>query len=183
MTMRASWSTLLSSTSSSSRPTNDVTCSGRLPGNASRVRIAGNSRWQGRPRPPGRSAQVARGRAGAARRDRQARGHPAIVRHQLRGAERHEDLLPVRHRHQPGRPIWRGAVVVAVSQLRLAGVHPHTHLQGLVRVPLRHGKRVLCRDRGLQRVPCRREHCMHAVARRLDDVPVVRAIASRKISS
>ena len=50
-------------------------------------------------------------------------------RTQLARRHRHHDLAAVRHSHQPGSTVHRTAVVVAVAQLRLAGVHPHPHPQ------------------------------------------------------
>ncbi len=84
------------------------------PANASSDRSGGNSR-RARGARPGTPARAAPGRAAGARRGRPARRRrPATS--SCRG-RRHHDLAAVRDRHEPRRPVHRGAVVVAVAQL------------------------------------------------------------------
>ena len=58
------------------------------------------------------------------------------VGNQFLGGEREHDLPTVRDRHQPCRPVERGAVVVAFALLRGAGVDAHAHAQGARLAPL-----------------------------------------------
>ncbi len=90
---------------------------------------------------------------------------------ELAGDERHQDLAAVAHRHQPGRPVQRRTVVVAVAQLRSAGVHTHAHPQraGLgPRFGAQRELRVDCRIHGLGRA---REGGEEPVPGRLHHVP------------
>ena len=92
-----------------------------------------------------------------------------VVARDLLGCVRHHDLAPVRRGRHPGRPVHRGAVVVAVAQLGRAGVEAHPHLQRLGEVPRLGPERPLRGDGGADRVMGIGEHCVGAVARGLDD--------------
>ena len=118
-----------------SRPTNELACNGRFPGNASNVRNGPNSRSRSgcdHLEQPLGSAQVTQPVLPEV-------DDPAVLGHrvveELFGRERHDDLAAVRHRHQPRGAVHRGAVVVAVASLGLAGMDPHPDPQRLRAVP------------------------------------------------
>ncbi len=86
----------------------------------------------------------------------------------------HSCSLVVRGRHDPRGPIQHRPEVVTVSAMRDPRVNPHANRQRTRRTPRLAEElqlRVGCRR---HRGPGRREHRMHAVARRLDHVPTVR---------
>ncbi len=76
---------------------------------------------------------------------------------------------------QACRAVRRRPVVVAVAELGFAGVQPHADPQRRGVDQLLTRERELRLDRGADRVAGGREHGVHAVARRLHDVPAVRA--------
>ncbi len=107
---------------SCSRPTKLVSCTGRFDACASSERIGGNSV----PRPGATSWNTRSGRVRSRRRcsprSTQIDVGGEHVTRELLGRVRDEHLAAVRDRHQPRRPVDRGAVVVAVASLGAAGV-------------------------------------------------------------
>ena len=105
-----------------SRPMNDVTCGGRLPGSESSQ--DGGPKSTGRPGPV--SWKMRSGRARSRRRcsPRSTKLEVVVegVARELFGRERHEDLAAVRRVHQAGGAIDRRTVVVAVAELGVTGV-------------------------------------------------------------
>ena len=85
-----------------------------------------------------------------------------------------EHLTTVADRHQPGRPIQLGAVIVAITHTRFAGMHTHPHLHHHAlhrRLPRQH---LLRRQRRLQRVTSSTERGVEPVTRGLHHIPGVR---------
>ena len=82
---------------------------------------------------------------------------------ELAGHPRHQDLAAVPHRHQARRVIQGRAVVVAVADLRLAGVNAHPHPQGAGLVPRFGAQRELGVDCSGDRVGRARERNEKAV--------------------
>ena len=121
------------STTACSRPMNDVTCGGRLPGTESsearRIEVVGQAR-AGQLEDPLGPGEVAE--AMLAEID-EAQIVVERVARQLLGRERHEDLPALRRRHQARGAVDGRAVVVAVAELGVAGVHtdPHPQRPGL----------------------------------------------------
>ena len=90
------------------------------------------------------------------------------VAHDLLGGVRHHHLFAVGGGHDPGGPVGRGAVVVAVAGDRVTGVEAHPHPQ-----PARHGPRLgderpLGGERGVEGVAGGDEDRVEAVAGGLD---------------
>ena len=186
VTSRASASASAIAASSSSRPTNACAAAAGSPGSASSDRSGGNSRSQVRVRAPGRPAPARpRSRRRCSPRSTQLDAVGSSSRTSSLGRLRHHDLAAVRDRHQPRRTVHRRAVVVAVAQLRLAGVQAHPHPQRRRSAPtLRRAARAARRPRRRPRRDARRERGVDAVAGRLDDVAAVRARSpSRRIAS
>ena len=107
-----------------SRPTNDVSCSGRLPGNASSDRSGGNSSAQPAARDLEDPLGVGRGRAGGARRGRQARRRRSGRATSSSVAVRDHDLAAVRRRRSAaprGSPRCRSSRRRAARPHRCAG--------------------------------------------------------------
>ncbi len=156
--------------SSASRPTNDVTCAGKFPGNAS-------SELQARElaREPRRDhLEHALGAGEVAQRVlTEIDQLDGAVLHQLLGRARHHDLATVRHRHQPRGAVHRGAVVVAVTLFRGTAVDPHPHLQRLGQRPRFGTQRELGLDGRVDGVVRGGERGVEAVTGRLHHVPVV----------
>ena len=114
VTRRAASSCFARATSSASRPTNDVTWAGRLPGNASSDPIRGElARQVGMDH-----LEHALGAGEVAERVlAEVEQLDAVLGHELLGGERHDDLSAMRRRHQSSRAVHRGAVVVALAEL------------------------------------------------------------------
>ena len=90
------------------------------------------------------------------------------VAHDLLGGVRHHHLFAVGGGHDPGGPVGRGAVVVAVAGDRVTGVEAHPHPQ-----PARHGPPLgdegpLGGEGGVEGVAGGDEDGVEAVAGRLD---------------
>ena len=159
-----------------SRPTNDVSCSGRLPGNASSERSGGNVARRGR---DARAGTRARPREVAqpvlAEVDEHAARQASVVADQLLGRQRQHDLPAVRDAHEPG-----GAVDRACRSSRRRAARPAP-----VWTPMRTRSGPVASQAPPTSARCAstaastasrrgREHRVHAVARRLHDVPAVR---------
>ena len=154
------------STTACSRPTNDVTCSGQVARERESSAARGND-VVGQPGPheledalgPSEVAQAVLAEIDEA----QTVGER--VARQLLGRERHHDLAAVRRRHQARGAVHRGAVVVAVAQLGLTGVHADPHPQRPGRAPRLRAQIARCAPRPPRRRVVRaREHRVHAVA-------------------
>ena len=108
-----------------SRPTNDVTCTGRFPRNASSDRNGGNSRRQVGVRELEDPLGRARSRSRCSPRSTSSTRPAARRRRSSSVASDTTTCPPCADRHQPRRPVHRGAEVVAVAQLgRHRCAHP-----------------------------------------------------------
>ena len=121
-----------------------------------------------------------RGRGGGARRGRRS-PRPSVERvaGELFGRERDEDLTTVRRGHQPRGTVHRGAVVVAVAELGVAGVHAHPHPQRPGLAPRFRRRSPAVPAAAAQCIVRAAEDRVHAVARGLHDA-ARRAPGSRR---
>ena len=98
---------------------------------------------------------------------------------------RAQHLPGVRDAHQPRGSVERWAEVVTVALFRLAGVHPNPDRERTRLAPLLTFDRALRLDRRDYRLGRIREHCVHPIARHLDDeaaVPLDRAAQDRVVT-
>ena len=91
---------------------------------------------------------------------------------QLLRGERDEDLSSARGVHQSCGAVHGGAVVVALAELSVTGVHADPNPEGPGHAPRFRGDRPLGTGRRAQSVVRTAEHRVHAVAPHLHDAPV-----------
>ena len=127
VTIRASRTSAASSATSRSRPTNELCCTGRLPGSASNDCNAGNSRASPGATTWNTSTGCARSRRRCSPRPIEFHRITELVTDELLHRTSRQHLTPVRDRHQTGGTIHRRAVVVTIPFFARAGVHTHAN--------------------------------------------------------
>jgi hypothetical protein len=96
---------------------------------------------------------------------------PQIDQHHIssdqpRGLGRHQHLPTMTDRHQPRRPVHRGAEIIPVTQLRLTGMQTHPHPDRLCRGPRLRPEKTLGGQRGSDGRRRRRESGRHPITHR-----------------
>ena len=115
--------------SSPARPTNELSCTGRFPANASSVRSGGNSAAQpgpGQLEDPHRPGQIPQPVLPQVHQRAPLR---QVITHQQLGGPRHQHLPAMPGRHQPGAPVQRLVQVMLPAQHPLIGQQPHPRRQ------------------------------------------------------